>query len=165
MKKIFLLGITAIIVLLSQTDLQAQQTYKNAFGGRLGTANGITFKTFTKGDRAWDFILNFQSRNFDNDSKGNRNRFRFTALYEIHNKINNAPGLRWYYGGGGTIGSSKYENEDGDLLASLDGVLGLDYKFDGAPINVALDWKPALEIVPYTEFDVEGFGLSIRFTF
>ena len=159
MKKLLLLCLTAGIVLFAQTDLKAQQTYKNAIGGRLGTANGITYKTFMTGDRALDFILNFRSNN-------NYSTFRFTGLYEIHNDINNAPGLRWYYGPGATVGSRKYKpTDDSDLLVSLDGVLGLDYKFDGVPINLALDWKPAIEITPNTEFDAEGFGLSIRFTF
>ena len=160
MKKILLLCLTAGILLLAQTESQAQQTYKNALGGRLGTANGITFKTFMTGDRALDFILNFRSNN-------NTSTFRFTGLYEIHDNINNAPGLRWYYGPGITVGSRNYKNnnDNDDLLVSIDGVLGLDYKFDGAPINLALDWKPAIELTPNTEFDAEGFGLSIRFTF
>jgi len=159
MKKLLLLCLTAGIILFAQTDSQAQQTYKNAIGGRLGTANGITYKTFITGDRALDFILNFRG----ND---NYSTFRFTGLYEIHNPINNAPGLRWYYGPGATVGSRRNKIVDNsDLLVSLDGVLGLDYKFDGVPINLALDWKPAIEITPNTEFDAEGFGLSIRFTF
>lgn len=159
MKKIVLLCLTAGIILFAQTESKAQQTYKNAIGGRLGTANGITYKTFISGDRALDFILNFRSNN-------NYSTFRFTGLYEIHNNINNAPGLRWYYGPGATVGSRKFKsNDDSDLLVSIDGVLGLDYKFDGAPINLALDWKPAIEVTPNTEFDAEGFGLSIRFTF
>ena len=159
MKKLILLCLTAGIVFFAQTDSLAQQTYKNAIGGRLGTANGITYKTFMTGDRALDFILNFRSNN-------NYSTFRFTGLYEIHNDINNAPRLRWYYGPGATVGSRKFKpTDDSDLLVSLDGVLGLDYKFDGVPINLALDWKPAIEITPNTEFDAEGFGLSIRFTF
>ncbi len=159
MRKLFLLALTVGFILLAQTNTQAQQTYKNAIGGRLGTANGITYKTFFTGDRALDFILNFRSSD-------NQSTFRFTGLYEIHNNINNAPGLRWYYGPGATIGSRNYKsNDDNDLIVSLDGVLGLDYKFDGAPINLALDWKPAIEITPNTQFDAEGFGLSIRFTF
>ena len=159
MKKLLLLCLTAGIVLFTQTDLKAQQTYKNAIGGRLGTANGITFKTFMTGDRALDFILNFSDNN-------DKSTFRFTGLYEIHNDINNAPGLRWYYGPGATVGTRKDKGDDNsDLLVSIDGVLGLDYKFDGVPINLALDWKPAIEITPNTEFDAEGFGLSIRFTF
>jgi len=158
-KLILLLGFTAGILLVSTSVTNAQQTYKNALGGRLGTANGITFKTFVDSDRALDFILNFQS-------KKDYSYFRFTGLYEIHNPINNAPGLRWYYGPGATIGNVRYKPLDqSDLLISIDGVLGLDYKFDGAPINLSLDWKPAIEVTPNTEFNAEGIGLSIRFTF
>ena len=165
MKKLFLLSLTVAIVLLSQTESKAQQSYKNAFGARLGAANGITFKTFTQSNRAWDFILNFQSNNYDDDNR--RDRVRFTALYEIHNPINNAGGLKYYYGVGGTLGSSKYRRDDErKLYAGLAGVLGLDYKFAEAPINVSLDWKPELEIAPNSgRFDEQGLGLSIRFTF
>ncbi|MBC7745903.1 MAG: hypothetical protein H7096_12465 [Flavobacterium sp.] len=159
MKNLLLICLTLGIILITQQDIKAQQTYKNAIGGRLGTANGITYKTFINSDRALDFILNFRSNE-------KQSTFRFTGLYEIHNPINNAPGLRWYYGPGATVGSRKFKSSDtNDLLVSLDGVLGLDYKFADAPINLALDWKPAIEIVPNTEFDAQGFGLSIRFTF
>ncbi|WP_026897817.1 hypothetical protein [Daejeonella oryzae] len=159
MKKLLLLSITAFIILLSQTESQAQQTYKNALGGRFGEANGVTFKTFVNNQDALDFILNFQSR-------GNYSYFRLTGLYEVHKPFANAQGLRYYYGAGGTLGQRKDKrNDDSDLLASIDGVLGLDYKFDEAPINVSLDWKPALVVTPYTEFDARGLGLSVRFTF
>jgi hypothetical protein len=164
MKKLLLLSLTVAIVLLSQSESKAQQSYKNAFGARLGAANGITFKTFTQNNRAWDFILNFQSNGNDDDR---RERIRFTALYEIHNPINNAGGLNYYYGVGGTLGSSKYRRDnDRRLYAGLAGVLGLDYKFAEAPINVSLDWKPELELAPDAgDFDEQGLGLSIRFTF
>jgi hypothetical protein len=31
----------------------------------------------------------------------------------------------------------------------IDGVLGLDYKFNGAPINMSLDWQPSFEFGDY----------------
>lgn len=159
MKKLLLVfGITAGLWSASNSTANAQD-YKHALGGRLGAANGITFKTFVTGDRALDFILNFQS-------KKDYSYFRFTGLYEIHQPINNAPGLQWYYGPGATIGTRRFKPADeSDLLLSVDGVLGLDYKFNGAPINLSLDWKPAIEVTPDTEFNAEGIGLSIRFTF
>ncbi|WP_423148939.1 hypothetical protein [Rubrolithibacter danxiaensis] len=158
MKKLTFAFFAVFLLISTSLELKAQ-TYKYALGGRLGAANGITFKTFTSDNAALDFILNFQS-------KKDYSYFRFTGLYEIHNPINNAPGLRWYYGGGGTLGSVEYKpTNESDFLVSVDGVLGLDYKFDGAPINLALDWKPAIEVTPNTEFDANGIGLSIRFTF
>ena len=156
MKKTFLLAAAFAFFLSFESKAQS---YKHALGGRFGTANGITFKTFVSGDRAWDLILNFRdNRNYSS--------FRFTGLYEIHNGINDAPGLNWYYGGGATLGTLKWKHpNENHMYVSADGVLGLDYKFNGAPINIALDWKPAIEIAPNTEFDPEGFGLSLRFTF
>ena len=163
MKKLFLLSLTVAIVLLSQTESKAQQSYKNAFGARLGAANGITFKTFTQNNRAWDFILNFQNNGNDDNR---RERVRFTALYEIHNPINNAGGLNYYYGVGGTLGSSRYKyrnDNDRKLYAGLAGVLGLDYKFAEAPINVSLDWKPELNIITNVAFEGSAVGVSARF--
>ncbi|HYK77748.1 MAG TPA: hypothetical protein VEV16_12295 [Daejeonella sp.] len=159
MKKLFLLCLTAGLILLAKTETQAQTTYKNAIGGRFGEANGVTFKTFVNREDALDFILNFQST-------GHFSYFRLTGLYEVHKPIHNAEGLRYYYGGGATLGSRRDKRtDDSDLLASVDGVIGLDFKFDGAPINLALDWKPALVITPGTGFDARGLGLSVRFTF
>jgi hypothetical protein len=162
MKKVLLLCLTVGFILFSNIEVSAQSTYKNAIGGRFGAANGITFKTFLNSEAALDFILNFQSRKGYSD-------FRLTGLYEIHKPIQNAAGLRYYYGAGATIGSRNYkfreDDDDSDLLASLDGVLGLDYKFDEIPLNVSLDWKPAIQVAPDTKFDESGFGLSVRFTF
>jgi len=159
MKKVVLpLTITACILI---SGLSAKAQYKNAFGVRLGDSYGVTFKTFLQSDKALDFILNVRNHN-------DIGYFRLTGLYEVHNPIAGAPGLRWYYGGGGTLGSLHYKHDndrDNDLYLSVDGVLGLDYKLDGAPLNFSLDWKPALVLNPYTDFDPNGVGLSVRITF
>jgi len=157
-KKILFIALTAF-ALLFFTETKAQ--YKNAFGVRLGDAYGVTFKTFLQSDKALDFILNVKNNK-------NYSLFRLSALYEKHLPVNldGLPGLRWYYGGGGTIGSYNYKRSDeSDLFLSVDGVLGLDYKFNGAPINLSLDWKPGLRLIPETDFDANGIGFSIRIAF
>jgi hypothetical protein len=162
MKKLLLLSLIAGLISLSATKVNAQSGYKHAIGGRFGEANGVTYKTFLKKNAALDLILNFQTRK-------DYSYFRLTGLYEIHQPIANAGGLNFYYGAGGTLGSVKHRKfeDDNDLLVSIDGVLGLDYKFDDVPINVSFDWKPALVIAPsYADgFDARGLGLSVRFTF
>ena len=45
------------------------------------------------------------------------------------------------------------------------GIIGLDYKFEEAPINVTLDWKPELNLISTIAFESSGIGLSIRYTF
>lgn len=165
MKKLTLLLLTIGFIGLAQQETKAQalgSNYQNAIGGRFGVANGITFKHFMNDKNALDFILNFRAR------KNHYSSFRLVGLYEIHAPITNATGLQWYYGIGGGIGSYTYKDNshrDSDVYLSVDGVLGLDYKFSGAPINIALDWKPSFDISPSQGLDFEGVGLSIRFAF
>ena len=111
-------------------------------------------------NKALDFILSIKNKDDFNHSL-------LTGLYEVHNPINGAPGLRWYYGGGATLGSLDYKNDkrDNELYLSIDGVLGLDYKVEGAPLNLSLDYKPAFVLNPYTDLEAGGFGLSVRITF
>ena len=69
---------------------------------------------------------------------------RFTGLFEIHSDINGAPGLKWYAGPGAHVGS--YNNKyGGGFSAGIDGVLGLDFKVNGAPLNLSIDWQPSYE--------------------
>jgi hypothetical protein len=159
MKKFFTILCLTFIATAAFYSSSYAQNYKNAIGGRFGAANGVTFKTSVGTDKMLDIIANFRSTH-------DYNYFRLTGLYEIYNPIADAPGLGWYYGFGGSLGSVKYKpTSSSDLYLSVDGVLGLDYKFKDAPINLSLDWKPALELAPDTGFDASGLGLSIRFTF
>ena len=157
MKKLLLLCLTAGLLLSFQKSANAQ-SYKNAIGVRIGPYNGVNFKTFLNTNKALDLNLSF--RNNDNFK-----RVFLTGLYEVHNPINGAAGLLWYYGGGGSIGSYKNDDFEGDLFLSADGVLGLDYKIDGAPLNLAIDWRPRLELTPNTNFGTGDVGLAIRLTF
>lgn len=157
MKKTILPVLVTSLMLVSALTANAQ--YKNALGVRLGDAYGLTYKTFIQSNKALDFILNF--RNHSDVSY-----FNLTGLYEVHNPINGAQGLNWYYGGGASIGSIKYDkkhyNHDNDIYLSVDGVLGLDYVIPGSPLNLSLDWKPAFQLTPNSGFYERGVGLSIR---
>ena len=166
MKKVFtILCFTVIAIFAIQSSSKAQG-YDNAIGVRLGVSNGITFKTTLGENKMLDLIADYRS------TDGSK-YFRVTGLYEIYKPIENVPGLNWYYGFGGTLGSVKYSYDYGyathdnshDLYLSADGVLGLDYKVQDAPIDFSLDWKPALQLAPDAHFDSSGLGLSVRFTF
>jgi hypothetical protein len=89
-------------------------------------------------------------------------------LYEIQGNFADATGLKWYVGPGAHIGFYDYYNDhhnhiDG-VYVGIDGVLGLDYKFSGAPINLSIDWQPSFEFGEYVGFSHWG-GLGIRYTF
>jgi hypothetical protein len=149
------------LFLFASIDANAQQ-YKSAIGGRFGASNGITFKTYFTNRHAIDAILNLRSTK-------SYSTFVLTGLYEVHAPITSFPnvdGLSWYYGAGGSIGSHKDKaTDEGDFKFNIDGALGLDYKFTDAPINISLDWKPAIDLTPDTGFEGEGLGMSLRYTF
>lgn len=157
-KLLLLLFLGGLLITVSSSSVHAQ--YKNALGVRVGDYTGITFKTFIQQEKALDFILSFKDRNAYSS-------VRFTGLYEVHNPINFEYGtLRWYYGGGASVGGIDYKLiDENDFLLSADGVLGLDYHFAEAPINLSFDWKPALQFAPDADFKAGQFGLSVRVTF
>jgi hypothetical protein len=156
-KLLFTIIASAALFTLSVSDVKAQD-YKNAIGGRFGSANGISFKTALSKGAMLELIGNFRSNS-------SINYVQFTGLYEVYNPIKGAEGLNWFYGGGGTVGSMKVKGFDGDVYIAANGVLGLDYKFKAAPINLSLDWIPTLNLTPNTNFYEGDIGLGVRFTF
>lgn len=164
MKKIFMS--LAVIVTLATVTAKAQNLssdYHTALGVKLwGNGGGISLKQFVGNNNALEGIGYFW-----------RGGTRITGLYEFHNNIEGAPGLKWYVGPGVHVGFynnyyyDRYYN-DGRTSGSyfgIDGVLGLDYKFNGAPINLSLDWQPSFEFGDNQGFIGSWGGLGIRYTF
>jgi hypothetical protein len=131
-------------------------TYRTALGVKVWDGAGISLKHFTTGNNAVEAIGYFNNRGF-----------RLTGLYEIHGDIAGTQGLKWYIGPGAHIGFYKdnRNSNDDDIALGIDGVLGLDYKFRGAPINMSLDWQPAFEFADGRGFNGSWGGLGIRYTF
>jgi hypothetical protein len=143
-------------IFLTVSSVQAQTTgssYKTALGFKF-PPTGITVKHFITDKHALEGIAYFLTYGA-----------RITGLYEIHGNINQAPGLQWYIGPGAHLGFYNNKNGNGTALG-IDGVLGLDYKIDSAPINLSIDWQPFLE---FGNFKNSGFignvgGIAIRYT-
>ena len=134
------------------TSLQSlyAQDYKLALGVRLSNSsptlnNSITAKYFMNTNTALEGLLSFGSR------------FGLGGLYEIHQPLN-YPKLQWYYGAGGYVGFESNRTYLGPT-----GVIGLDYKFESIPLNLSIDWKPELDILPKIAFVPDAFGISARF--
>jgi hypothetical protein len=138
------------IALFSFQQLSAQD-YRLGLGVRLSNSiptlnNSVTGKYFITEKNAVEGIISFGSR------------FGLGALVEIHNPLD-IEGLKWVYGAGAYLGF-----EDKKTFLGPTGILGLDYKFDDVPINLSLDWKPELDIIPDINFVPDAFALSVRFT-
>lgn len=158
MKKVFLIVFTIILFLVSNVSAQSgtenSAYYKTAIGVKF-YPTGITLKHFISDKHALDGIAYFYNYGA-----------RITGLYEIHGEINNAGGLRYYYGPGAHVGlyNNKY---GGNTSFGIDGVLGLDYKIKSAPINLSLDWQPSFEFGNNYNNGFSGNwgGIAIRYTF
>ena len=155
MKKVFLLA--ALVMSFSAASAQ-DGNYKTAVGVKF-YPGAITFKHFLRSDRAIEALGYFWDRGA-----------RFTALYEFHKDINDVPGLQWYVGPGAHIGfynKAKNAAGYGGVGIGLDGLIGLDYKINNAPINLSVDWQPSFELGNnYGNGFTGGWGgLAIRYTF
>src|SRR5579863_7629236 len=134
---LMLTGSTAFVNHLSAQDsAQEGPGYKLAIGIRFSSAaptlsNCVSVKYFVNDHDALEGLVSFGAR------------FGIGALYEKHQLIGNTPALTWYYGFGGYIG---FQNNNTYLGPT--GAIGMDYKFSNAPINLSLDWKPELYIIP-----------------
>ena len=155
MKKILivLVMLFAFTASYSQSRSMNSSSYRTALGVKVWDGGGISLKHFFTGNVAGEFIGYFWVQGF-----------RVTGLYEIHGNIAGAPGLKWYIGPGAHIGiyNTKYGNGS---FVGVDGVLGLDYKFRGAPINMSIDWQPSFEFGTDRGFYGNWGGLGIRYTF
>lgn len=149
MKRILTL-LLLVVTLFTSLETEAQP-YRFALGVRLSNSaptlnNSVTGKYFVTDRSAVEGMVSFGSR------------FGLGALLEIHKPLN-VPQLTWMYGAGAFVGFEENETYLGPT-----GILGLDYKFENVPINLSLDWKPELNIIPDINFVPDAFALSVRFT-
>jgi hypothetical protein len=160
-KKISTIVFIFLIVMISIRAFSQNtgSTYRTAIGFKFYPA-AVSVKHFTTSNTAIEGLGYFWNYGF-----------RFTGLYEFHGNIGEVQGLRWYVGPGAHIGfwNDKYKteyDEDG-AYAGIDGVLGLDFKFTGAPINISLDWQPSFSFGVDGRNGFEGGwgGVGIRYTF
>ena len=159
MKKLIICLFTLFVITYVQAQSKSanSSSYKSALGVKVWDGGGITFKHFFSGNNAGEFIGYFWNRGV-----------RITGLYEIHGNFADASGLKWYIGPGAHIGFYDYYKNNNHIdgtIIGIDGVLGLDYKFKGAPINMSLDWQPSFEFGDYLGFVSNWGGLGIRYTF
>ncbi len=97
--------------------------------------------------------------------------FRVTGLYELQFPLGQVDGLQWFVGGGAHLGiwsdtwKTKYPGRTNGMALGVDGILGIDYKITGAPLNISFDWQPSFNLIGYNYFEGGWGGLAIRYTF
>jgi hypothetical protein len=157
MKKILL----TLIVIVTMTAFSNAQEYQTAAGVRGGLSNGLTIKHFLGGKSAVEGIVMTRWQGIN-----------VTGLYELHKWMAfGVDRLNWYYGVGGHIGfwNGTYTtwgtSGTAYTVIGIDGIIGLEYTFEEIPINLSVDWKPALNLVGYSGFWADGGAFSARYVF
>ncbi|MEX2370959.1 MAG: hypothetical protein WD578_08135 [Bacteroidales bacterium] len=151
----------AFIVMVTMTAFSNAQDYSTGIGLRGGLANGITIKHFIGGNSALEGIVTTRWQGFN-----------ITGLYELHSmQVFDVNRLNFYYGLGGHIGfyNGTYTSwgtvGTSYTVIGVDGILGLEYNFVEVPINLSVDWKPALNLIGNTEFWPDDGAFSVRYIF
>ncbi len=162
MKKILL--VIFFLVLFFSPQAQAQ-SWEKAIGLRLGFPNSITYKQFISEKAAIEGILG--TRGFVGYRSTN-----LAAAYQIHNPLldDDFGELRWYFGAGGTLNLISFNAASsinaGRISTGLQGYIGVDYNFNGVPINISLDWVPTFLFIGFGDgFDGEYGGFAVRYIF
>ena len=173
MKNIYKLILLLSIIFISDININAQvysppvytnySGYNTAIGFRFGGAtSGITGKQFISPSTNLEGILSFSPASF-----------LITGLYEVNSNINGDPGFNFVYGIGGHVGffgddgryyvypERRYNNVS---VLGVDFILGLDYKFRNAPINIGIDIKPFVDFYSGTGLFMDA-AISVRFAF
>lgn len=152
-RKVSVLFVGLFFLSLSVIAQKSSSGYKTALGVKFYPSS-VTLKHFVKENQALDFIGYFWQRGT-----------RITGLYEFHKEINSSGNFKWYVGPGAHVGFYSNKYYDGGVSVGIDGVLGLDYKFKDAPINLSLDWQPSIEFGDFDGFQAGWGGLAVRYTF
>lgn len=134
----------ATLVLMS-VSLTAQN-FESAVGARLGVPLSASYKMFLNDSDAVEVYAGIRSW-------PGLNSVSVAGAYQRHNSFDldgDLAPLQWYYGAGASVSFFSYDRDfigdDGGIGLGISGYLGLQYAFDGVPIELTVDWVPTIGI-------------------
>lgn len=150
MKKI----IVAVLAVLAFSVAASAQP--KAIGIRAGWGGEISYQHWVGGSNFVEADLGLVGHGF-----------YLTGAYNFN--IGNAGDFNFYAGPGAQIGMSNYRDSENNVHSRLGlavvGQIGAEYNFPGVPINISLDWRPALYLLNGIGFGWQGFALGLRYNF
>jgi hypothetical protein len=162
-------GLFAMISIQASAQKSDPSNYTTALGVRVNPyLIGFTVKHFITGPHAIEGIV---STNFSRQQN-----VTVTGLYEYNWNVFGKKEFVMYAGGGVHVGiydrydyytDDYYRHGDGTYAAvGLDGIFGLEYKFNKIPLVVSADLKPYVNFNNGTHHVGEEIGgISARYTF
>ncbi len=160
MKKISLI----ILLLLACTYFSFSQSESNALGLRFGMGHNvgteISFQRFIGDANRLELDLGWRFSGSDETG----DYLTFTGIYQFVFDLN---GSFYAYAGPGAavaFSSNNPEGSSGDVILYGAGQVGIEYNFD-FPIQVGLDIRPLITILPNLGDFYWDLALSFRFRF
>ena len=160
---LFYIQFSLVVFSQSTTTMAPSQEFKSAYTKALGVKlypGAISYKQFYRPNKAVEGI-GFISLD----------GFQLTILNEKYTSFENTENLSWYIGYGGhmAIWNEEWKKSNSahkaGIAIGIDGMLGLDYKINGTPLNVSVDWQPSFNFVGGSYFESGWGGIGVRYTF
>ncbi|MDR1680990.1 MAG: hypothetical protein LBS12_04310 [Prevotellaceae bacterium] len=153
---------TVLIALLTVFSVSMYaQSYDKSIGLRLGKPVGLTYKQFVTNQNAIEAIVDldfFTEHTF---------KLGVSGFYVWQWNLAGVQGLDWFVGPGASAGLFFVDVagvKSSDFNVSLDGLIGLEYKFAGIPLALGADFGPRFYFLNDAGF-YWGGALSVRYTF
>ena len=91
--------------------------------------------------------------------------FGLSGVYQwVWNISESSPGFKWYAGVGAGLGSYHYSSTLNSLGIGILGQIGIEYNFN-IPLQLSLDYRPGIYIIPAFWGSYDGICLSARYRF
>ena len=149
------------LVCISHFGFAQRGMLDNAIGLRFGLGSGVSFQHFSSDHNVIELI-----------AMQRYGGLNLTGLYQAHNQAFDVRGLKWYIGGGAHAGiygkrSVLHDGSEVENIAVLgiDGILGLEYFLRGLPLQISIDWKPAINLYGTRYHEWDSGAMSIRYRF
>lgn len=163
MKKLLFTIFGCISLFAWSTTTVRAQNYKTGLGLGVDFGNGST--------QVGPSIRHHFSRNsaIQGEVLFGGNSTVIQGFLQYNAPLKGLPGLDWYVGGGPRVqiyDKNTYFYYDNFTAFYLVPMIGLDYKFDGAPLALAIDWRPRIYVGDNRSLGSNAgrFGLGFRYT-
>ena len=162
MKNLRFLIPTLMLLFAVCTTTTAQKTYNSAVGLRLGYPMSASFKTFISETSALEAYVGFRGWS-------DYSWVSVSGAYQFHKPIDGVDNLNWYFGAGASLffwsfNTPLLDRSYNSTSVGAQGYVGLDYKFENAPVNVTIDWIPTIFFNGFGSGFGGGYGsLGVRY--
>jgi hypothetical protein len=154
MKKIFFV----LLLVVSAIGATNAQVKGQALGIRFGGFDGYGAEV------SYQHPLSSSNR-LEFDLGANRYGFGLNGVYQwVWDLSALSDGFNWYAGVGAGLGSYDYKSEGNAFGIGVLGQIGIEYNFN-IPIQLSLDYRPGVYVVPSMHNTYDGICFSARYKF